>query len=385
MSHTAEPDWDLLATYLSGEATDEEAQAVESWIGDDAERRELVERFTWVWEVPDRALDPSMDLATATRAIMGHLDPAASSTDELVHPVPDERAGITRRTVFVGSRTTGHSRWRITAGMGAGIGIGAGIIAMVIAFMFRSSHELISAPRYTTRPGERATVHLAEGSTMILAPSTSATVSPDGIQVTGEAYFTVNAHGNRPFVVHTANATVRVLGTKFSVRQYPEERSSRVVVEDGRVTLRARELSAGDMLHRNALATLSARMMASVTDSGVAVTDSIVPRDYVEWIHGVLVFNRATLRDVIADLERMYGAKIRVADTTLAQRRMHLDVSVADQPLSLVLDHICDVLDAHYSQDNHTFVLSPGHAAAKASERDQLRHHDLQPEHQYGK
>jgi ferric-dicitrate binding protein FerR (iron transport regulator) len=228
---------------------------------------------------------------------------------------------------------------------------------------------------------------------MILAPSTSVTVSSNVVRVTGEVYFAVTPRVTRPFTVQTGNAILNVLGTHFSVRQYPGDNTSRVVVEDGRVSLRSVDGAQQRSMQRNTrynaqynrAVIMSARTLAIVTDSNVRVTSEISPREYVAWVQGVLVFNQIELHTVIADLGRAYNVDIRVADTMLAKRKLHLDVSLADDPIGLILDQICEVTKAHYTYHGQSILLAPGRSATKPSDRGLKRYQYPQPERQYGK
>jgi ferric-dicitrate binding protein FerR (iron transport regulator) len=214
---------------------------------------------------------------------------------------------------------------------------------------------------------------------MILAPATTVRLTTRGLEVTGEAYFTVARHQTHPFVVRTSNATARVLGTRFSVRHYRDETRSRVVVEQGRVALQLVPSRGADVAHT----VVSERMLAFVTDSGITISSGIATRDYTGWTDDTLVFKQAALGDVVAELARVYGTTIQVRDTLLAQRVLHMDVSIADEPLSRVLDEICKLTEAHYTREGGVVVISSGRVRLPLPV--QPRHLFPQPEQQYGR
>jgi len=247
----------------------------------------------------------------------------------------------------------------------------------------KQSRQTALAPTrtYYTAAAQRTTVRLTDGSTMILAPGTTATVGAQGIDVVGEAYFDVVSHAGHPFVVRTTNAVIRVLGTRFSVRQYPREQNSRIVVDEGRVALRSARAHASD----DAQPVATARMLAMVTDSGVTVTSGISTRDYTSWTRGILIFSGVPLRDVVPELERAYGVEIRIADTTLSRRVIGIEVSVSKDRVSDILESLCSVLGAHYSWNGHAYVLSAGRQATKSPSVAPLHHSIPQPEQQYGR
>jgi transmembrane sensor len=228
--------------------------------------------------------------------------------------------------------------------------------------------------RYETTPGQRSAIQLADGSRMMLGPATVTTVTDSGIAVRGEAYFTVVPDSKHPFIVRTENAVVRVLGTRFAVRQYPSESESRVIVEDGRVAL-ARTGGAQSIL--------SARMLGVVTDSGTRIVTGNNTEDYLAWTRGVLSFNKTMLRDVAAELSRAYGVKVRIEDSTLAEQRVSLQVSL-QQSFVQILVPICDITEAHVSIKNGTYVLVPGVKPVRVPDGS-LKQPFITPEKQYGR
>ena len=59
------------------------------------------------------------------------------------------------------------------------------------------------------------------------------------IQLEGEAYLKVTSRLEQPFIVETAEATVKVLGTAFDIRAYPSEKEVSVSVAEGKVSFEA--------------------------------------------------------------------------------------------------------------------------------------------------
>jgi len=244
---------------------------------------------------------------------------------------------------------------RMTAGL---LGMAMCLIGIVGLWYFGRTSSAVRPPRvrYTTSVGQHSTVRLPDGSIMMLGPSTVATVSSQIVTVVGAAYFSVVPNATRALTVQTRNAVVHVLGTHFLVQQYSNDATSRVVVEDGRLSL-----SLANPPRRNiGRTTISARMMAFVTDSGVMVTSGIDPRVYTGWTQGTLIFDHTQVRDVVAELSRAYGAQIHVEDTTLARVEILAEVDIREQSLSKVLDVLGYMLDAHVERAGHALVLVRG-------------------------
>jgi transmembrane sensor len=232
---------------------------------------------------------------------------------------------------------------------------------------------------YRAGLGERTTVRLSDGSTMMLAAGSHARVMSEKIRLTGEAYFIVNPSSRRAFIVETENAFAQVLGTRFTVRQHANESRSLIVVEDGRVAVSRRLGSSG---RDNVV--VAANGLAVVTDSGVAITPNVDSRTYTSWTQGLLTFEGAPLRDVVSELARAYGVEIRVSDTLLARRTIGLEVSVTKDRITQVLESICNVTDARYTRSGKGYLLQPGRTGSRANPAPSPRVL-TQPEKQYGR
>jgi ferric-dicitrate binding protein FerR (iron transport regulator) len=231
-----------------------------------------------------------------------------------------------------------------------------GIVTLILAVLSVVFSQAPLTPsrvhQYKTVRAQRVVVHLADGSTALLGPATTLTVAPESIVLAGEAYFTIAPHPTHPLVIRTRNTTIGVLGTQFGVRQYSEDSTTRVVVAEGKVTLHP--------FHTAAQTVLTERMLAQVTDSGVIVEQGVAVREYMGWVHGDLIFNRATMYDVVQELARAYDADIRIADTVLARQPMTIEVSVKDEPLSLILTDMALTAHAHLQRDGRSYVIFPG-------------------------
>ena len=55
------------------------------------------------------------------------------------------------------------------------------------------------------------------------------------VELSGEAFLKVVRNENVPFIVHTGKATVKVLGTQFNVKAYPEYEQLEVALTEGSV------------------------------------------------------------------------------------------------------------------------------------------------------
>jgi len=243
----------------------------------------------------------------------------------------------------------------------------AALMMWIVPKVPMSMHSDSQVSIYSTRWGQRASLTLTDGSHVQLGPATTLSVTQHdprtGVVVTvvGEARFTVRHHGQIPFTVQTERATTHVLGTTFSVREYPTDRSTRVLVTDGRVVVRAVQA----VQPVGAQFVLASRMLGVVTDSGRIIVTPDVSVDATDWTTGHLVFDKTRVPDVLADVGRAYGVELRIGDSALATQSVSWDVIPTTQSLATTLDELAILLDARITRNGRIIIFVPGRAHAK--------------------
>jgi transmembrane sensor len=175
------------------------------------------------------------------------------------------------------------------------------------------------ARMHRTAAGAIDTLRLADGSTVVLGPGSTLAVGAFGTRIRettldGQAFFDVVHDDARPFVVRTSSATLRDIGTSFSVRS-DAGRGTRVAVSSGAVDVVAvGAAGAPTVLH--------AGDRAEVTEGRMRVERGTVTPDELSWTRGVLELRDAPLAVVAEELRRWYGVKLLVSDSTIAARRV---------------------------------------------------------------
>jgi len=343
-----EPDSGRLLRYLTGDGTPEDVTSVHAWAATHPRHAKELDILQRLWALPEQREDAEASARRVWGTISGRLDMMSDA------PVTSPRRDARN---IAGSRVA-HALWRRP--LIAGLAVVAAIVVSSGVALWRTgiSPSTIPAQEYATGPAQHSTVHLHDGTTLILAPGTSVRVSSSTIDITGEVSLSIAHHTATLWVVRTSNAVVGVLGTAFDVRHYPTDAETRVVVSEGKVSVRHRQRTS----ERGTA--LSPHMMARVTDSSIAVTTGIMTRDYVGLETGALVFNRTPLRDIVAELARAYHVDIRIADTALANQTFRMAASVTEDSIDDVLGRLCVVADAHYTRQGHAYVVSPGRTAS---------------------
>jgi transmembrane sensor len=231
---------------------------------------------------------------------------------------------LASRPRSIRQRNSSHSpRW-------IGMTIATVVVAFgVLAYMKGLAPRLDPPPtRYATTTGQQATVTLAGGHRLTLAPQSVALVTGTTVQLQGEAAFDVASATSTPFTVFAGPTSVRVLGTQFSVRRYDGDPATQVVVRSGKVSVvasasrRTITANAGDIVYADS-ATLS-----TARDTGADTT--------LAWTRGSLVFDRTALHDVTTQLSRWYGVTFVVRDSALRHIPLTITFRTSDDVAAIM-------------------------------------------------
>ena len=129
--------------------------------------------------------------------------------------------------------------------------------------------------------------------------------------LSGEAYFQVERDESRPFLVHTSRGCVKVLGTEFNVRDYPEEYRVVTTLVNGSVQFTGKDkkkvvLKPGFQVIADSL-------------TGVSDVREVNLREYVGWRSGLYVFSHLTLEELMRVVERNYDVTVFFANEECKQ------------------------------------------------------------------
>ncbi len=126
------------------------------------------------------------------------------------------------------------------------------------------------------------------------------------VQLQGEAFFKVSKDKTKPFIVETGNSRIKVLGTSFNVKAYPDEKVEETVLVEGSVSLNiGKRLFGKEVLLKPDQRIVISDISNSYTVSKVEVGN------YTSWINGLFVFVDEPLSSVLMRISRYYNIKIK--------------------------------------------------------------------------
>ncbi|OQP56075.1 hypothetical protein A4H97_21085 [Niastella yeongjuensis] len=171
------------------------------------------------------------------------------------------------------------------------------------------------------------------------------------VELDGEAYFEVAKNVHMPFVVKTKNGmAVQVLGTRFNIMAYNEERDTKATLIDG--SIRVSNGAFETVLHPG---------QQALSETGNTGTDVRVNKDAdieeaVAWKNGTFSFNNADVRTIMRQIARWYDVDISY-DGQLPEKHFTGTIS-RNLRASEVLSGI-EFIGVHFKIDGKKIVVQP--------------------------
>ncbi len=186
---------------------------------------------------------------------------------------------------------------------------------------------------------ERKTIVLYDGTTIVL-DSGSKLKYPKKFGKTrevffeGEGFFQVAKNKKKPFIIHSRNAQIQVLGTKFNVSSWDEDTTGVVVtVAEGKVSLSNNETGK----HEKVI--LTKNLQASLSHGGkLSSVATVESGKYFKWMHNEKYFEKATFKQIVLQLERWYGLEFIVDEELWGKKNLtvHLNGNNINELLDLI-------------------------------------------------
>jgi len=213
-------------------------------------------------------------------------------------------------------------RWRIPVlALAAAAVLTIGVAGYLRSRPDRPAQPVVLASQMTaTGVGAIDSLTLPDGTRMILGPLSSVTIvkgygaGQREVEVRGEAFFDVVHNASSPFTTRALGVTITDVGTSFAVRTDSIAGVS-VTVREGAVSLkRADTTNASGVV-------LGAGQHALLSQNGQTTTRPATEQD-IAWMQRRLVFREAPMPEVSESFRRWYGIDLRLADASIAKRRL---------------------------------------------------------------
>lgn len=192
-----------------------------------------------------------------------------------------------------------------------------------------------------TKRGSKSSIKLPDGTTVRLNTDSRLTYisfaagKTREVTLVGEAYFDVAHDSSRPFIIHTGKINIKVLGTSFNVRNYPQDKELETSLIKGKIEVSLESRPEDIIILKPTEKLIIAKeedelsvatKVSNSSDNKVVLTsitymrqDSLVAE--TSWLNDKLVFVNQPLEKIALELERKYAINITFKDDKVKKYR----------------------------------------------------------------
>jgi transmembrane sensor len=169
------------------------------------------------------------------------------------------------------------------------------------------------------------------------------------VTLQGEASFDVHHDAAHPFVVHTPDADIKVLGTCFNVATDNPDATTQIALLRGKVAVKLNNQGNQNLV-------LAPGEIATCSVSGKLLKKyNADVQSAFSWMNGGFYAHDMPLKQVLEKLCTKYGYILQWQDERGGHK--HISVAFSAQGFSSMLESLCFVNHLHYSIHNHNIVI----------------------------
>ncbi|TCD15647.1 DUF4974 domain-containing protein [Pedobacter psychrodurus] len=311
---------ELLGKQLAGEISLDESVELESILAGSASHRTEYERLQTYFDaetVEDENINLVFDRIKAQIIVPGE-------------------AGLTV------VKNKSYSIWLKVAAVAAIVV--AGVLVYNREAIFFNKTNQLALTQVLTKAAEVKTIVLADGSTVKMNSGSSLkypehfTTNTRDVYLSGEAFFEVKKDPKHPFIVHTEQLAVKVLGTAFDVKAYQNDAFTETTLIRGKVSISLKNNTAQTfILKPNDKFTLvnGKASMSQLSHFNGTGADRIIE---TAWTNHELIYKNNSFDEVAKLFERWYGIKIAFKEPELKTVRFtgHVDKETLPEALEVL-------------------------------------------------
>jgi transmembrane sensor len=354
--------WNLIAKKLAGEASAGDLKELESALRFDPELHYSLEALHDMWKKQSKE-----DASQPEIAFQKHMDRMHSRGIDMGTAQPDSYANE-----FPDSPSR-FEKWKIFAI------VASGFLLLILGFHFLNVQNPVVPGQkpvweVVTRNGSKTNLLLPDGSTVWLNAGSRLTYDSlygtnlREVSLSGEAYFEVARNPKKPFIIHTGKINIRVLGTVFNVKSYPEENTIETSLIKGSIEVSfPSRPSKKIILKPNQKLIINKTETNAITNTypGLPASEPLISIEHLNrigsdstitetgWMENRLYFNDMSFHNLLHSMERKYGVSFQLTDTALDT--IHFTGSFQNETVSQALDALR--LTAEQSTADFTYEI----------------------------
>ncbi len=232
-------------------------------------------------------------------------------------------------------------------------------LAFQYSFAEKTAEMEFTYHEIRTAPGEKASIRLMDGSEASINADSGLSVpnlfheKRREVMLDGHAFFEVSPDSARPFLIHTRDAIIQVLGTSIGVRSYSDEEHTAVAVRNGAAQVRQIAKPENSVV-------IPAGYIGRISpeNESIFVEWAEEPEDYFGWLEGRLIFKQRSLSYVFRQLERWYNIKIEDSELYPEILKKEFTADLKPSRLTEVMDLIRFTMGVEYTMEGDQVFLT---------------------------
>ena len=172
------------------------------------------------------------------------------------------------------------------------------------------------------------------------------------VYLDGEAYFEVARNHEKPFTVKSQAMDVRVLGTSFNIKCRPDNSFAETTLVEGEVEVK-------DKSDKGRITLLPGQKAVLNRVTGRMQVKQVDPKMEIVWHNDLIPFEKSSIFQIAAALERFYGVKI-ILSPDVDSTNTYSGVLKKKDNIESVLNSLRNSIPFNYKKvdDNNIFISS---------------------------
>ena len=332
MQHPENRIWNLLALKLSGEASQNDLKELNKYLEGHPELNKISDNIQSFWNEKSGALTVTDEMEEERF----HLILDAENDEEKDSKNPNNPTRKIKRKKYV---------WLYAA---ASVFFIFGIGFLLKKNVDKKTFIAGNLQQVFVKPGSKSKIILPDGTIVRLNGSSKLSYHKDfnknvrEVDLEGEAYFDVAKDAAHPFIVHTSNIDIRVLGTIFNVKSYEQDHTIETTLLRGSIEVYNKDdpsapkviLKPNEKLvfrkdkevdlasQKKETKESSKNLLNPGQDISISTLVANKPdslKEETSWLYNRLVINGDNFNNLATKFERWYGVKIIIVSQDLGK------------------------------------------------------------------
>jgi len=164
----------------------------------------------------------------------------------------------------------------------------------------------------------------------------------------GEAFFQITKDKSRPFIVHSQQLDVKVVGTSFNIRSYKQLDHIKVAVSTGKVSVTEQGKVYGMLLPGQQITYHKANKAIELSQ--------VVPTDNNAWVKGRVYLENAGFEELSLAMHNVYGVTLK--DENAGNHTYQYNLTIrSDRSLEEAMKLICAIHGHNYKKRGNEILI----------------------------